>query len=224
MAVTTIGQDIYSGALAKSNKNEPGNFGTAEIIGRINRRLAGLYQVAARVNPDFFAEIDTVVESAGTWARPEDGLSIVKIEQDSDDAEVVILPHDDQQAEPSKLCVYEFGQVFYAITNATGTPTGDLNFWMSRRPTDITNLTPDTLDAQWREDFNELLILELAIDLSAKDGRVDEVSALITDRNGWLLQFINFLQHSTSGLRRRHGHRKHINLEQLLPLVAGGGR
>ncbi|MCL7965369.1 MAG: hypothetical protein M8858_08125, partial [marine benthic group bacterium] len=74
----------------------------------------------------------------------------------------------------------------------------------------------------WREDFNELLILEVAIELSAKDGRTDEVAALMQDRNGWLVQFVSFLQHSTSGLRRRHGHRKHINIEQLLPLVAGG--
>jgi hypothetical protein len=221
MAVTTTGQDIFNGALAKSSKNEPSKFGTAEIVRRINKRLAGLYQVAARVNPIFFAEINTVVESSGTWARPETGLSIVKVEDTTPD-EVVVLPHDDQQAEPSKLCVYEFGQTFYAITNATGTPSGNLDFWMARRPTDIANLSPATLDAQWREDFNELLELELAIDFSLKDGRFDEVEALKTDRNTWLMSYVHFLQHSTSGLRRRFGHRKHINIEELLPLLAGG--
>ncbi|GAH41430.1 unnamed protein product [marine sediment metagenome] len=221
MAVTTVGQDIYNGALAKSSKNEPGNFSVAEIILRINNRLNGLYEVAARVNAIFFAETATEAETAGVWSRPEEALSVIKI-QDATVADVVILPHDDQQAEPSKLSVYEFGQEFFAITNLTGTPSGNLTFWYARRPTAVANLSPATLDAQWREDFNELLILELAIELSAKDGRTAEVGTLKEDRNGWLARYVSFLQHSTSGERRRFGHRKIININDLLPLLAGG--
>jgi len=223
MAVTTVGQDIYSGALAKSSKNEPGNFSTAEIIVRINNRLNGIYEVAARVNPLFFAETAAEVEAAGVWQRPEEALSIVKVEDTTPDP-VIIVPHDDQQAEPSKLCVYEFGQEFFAITNALGTPTGNLTFWYARRPTPVANLTPATLDAQWREDFNELLILEIAIELAAKDGRSTDVATHKEDRNGWLARFVSFLQHSTSGEVRRFGSKRIINIEELTPLLAGGGR
>lgn len=221
MAVTTIGQDIYNGALAKSSKNDDGNFGTTEIVERINRRLAGLYQVGSLVNPGFFADSAAVVEAAGVWARPEEALTIARLEN-ALGAEVAVVPYDDQQAEPSMLSVYEWGQEFNAITNATGTTSGNLTFWYSRRPTDIANLGPATLDAQWREDFNELLILELAIDLSAKDGRIEEVTALKADRNEWLQRFVAFLRNTTANERRRYGNRRVINIEELIPLLAGG--
>jgi len=220
MAVTTTGQMIYNGALAKSSKNEPGNFSDPEIIRRINKRLAGLYEVAARVNPLMFAETAAVVEAAGVWARPEEALSVIKLEDTTPDP-VIIVPHDDQQCEPSQLCVFEFGQEFLAITNATGTPSGNITFWYARRPTDIAALA-NTLDPQWREDFNELLELELAIDLAAKDGRIEDVGLAKADRDGWLTSFASFLQHSTAGERRRFGHRRIINIQQLLPLLAGG--
>lgn len=223
MAVTTTGQDIVNGALAKSSKNEPTNFSPTEQIRRVNDRLNGLYEVAARVNPGFFAEIANVAEAAGTWPRSETALSIKRMEQNSDGAEIVVVPVDDQQAEPSKLSVYEWAQVFTAVTNAAGTPTGSVDFYQARRPTLITNLSPDTLDPQWREDFNELLQLEVAIEFSNKDGRQgEETPALIADRNTWLLRFVSFLQHTTANLRRRKGNRQNINIEELLPFLAGG--
>jgi hypothetical protein len=225
MAVTTTGQDIVNGALAKSSKNEPTNFSPAEQIRRVNDRLNGLYEFAARVNPGFFAEIDNVAEAAGTWPRPEEGLAIARMEQNSDGAEIVVVPLDDQQAEPSKLSVFEWAQVFTAITNSAGTPSGSVDFYQAKRPALITNLTPDTLDPQWREDFNELLQLEVAIEFANKDGRQqEETPALIADRNSWLLRFVSFLQHSTGNLRRRKGNRQNINVEELIPLLAGGSQ
>ncbi len=222
MPVTTVGQDIYNGALAKSSKNETRNFSVAEIILRINNRLNGIYEVAARVNPLFFAEKAAEAETSGVWSRPEEALSIVKIEDATPDP-VIIVPHDDQLAEPSKLCVYEFGQEFFAITNALGVPSGSLTFWYARRPTPVANLSPATLDAQWREDFNELLILEIAIELDLKDGRTAEAQEHKEDRNGWLVRFVSFLQHATSGEVRRFGHKRIININELTPLLAGGG-
>lgn len=223
MAVTTTGQDIVNGALAKSSKNEPNNFSPAEQIRRINDRLSGLFEVAARVNPGFFAEIANVAEAAGTWARPESALSVERLEQNSDGAEVVVVPFDDRQAEPSKLSVYEWAHVFTAVTNVAGTPTGSMDFYNARRPVLIANLSPDTLDPLWREDFNELLQLEVAIEFANKDGRQgEETPALMADRNDWLTRYVGFLQHATGNVRRRFGNRKVINTEELIPLLAGG--
>lgn len=222
MAVTTTGQDIINGALQMSSKNEPENFSPGEQIRRVNNRLNGLYEVASRVNPGFFGEVSNVAEAAGTWPRDEEGLAIELIEQNSDGAEVVVVPFNDRQAEPSKLSVWEYGQVFTAVTNAAGTPAGSLDFYQARRPTLITALA-NVIDAQWREDFNQLLELEVAIDFANKDGRQnEETPALIADRNNWLTRFVAFLQHPTANERRRFGNRKHINIEELIPLLAGG--
>lgn len=222
MAVTTTGQDIFDAALAKSSKSEPTKFSTAEIVNRINRRLSGIYNVAARVNPSFLADTLSTVEAGGTWPRPEEAISVVRVEQDSNSAEVVVVPYDDRQAEPSRLSLYEFAQVFTAITTSAGTPTGNLTFWFPKRPVLIANLSPAVLDLAWREDFNEFLVLELAIDFAIKDGRLNQEGQLLQDRLEWLQLWVAFLQHTTAIERRRFGNRRPININSLLPLLAGG--
>ena len=65
-------------------------------------------------------------------------------------------------------------------------------------------------------------MLELAIYLAQKDGRLEEVAALKQDRNQWARLFGSYLQHSTANVRRRFGHRKHVNVDSLLPMLSGG--
>jgi hypothetical protein len=219
MAVTTTVQQIHNGALAKSSKNEPSQFAEAEVVRRVNKRMAGLYQAAARVNPIVFAGTANVNEVAGVWARPEDALSI-ELVQDATPEDVEVVPFDDQQSEPHRLCVYEFGQAFYAITTPVGAPTGTLTFFYARRPDVVTAYTT-ILDDQWREDFNELLELELAIDYAIKDAREDAALAqLLRDRNSWFVSFMEYVQH-VSGAERRRFERPAVNIQELLPLLAG---
>lgn len=219
----STGQEIFNGAVAKSTQNEPNAFGSAEIIRRINDRLDGLFLVGTRVNPGFFGITDGVAESAGTWARNPLAITIERIEQNSDGAEVVVVPFNDRQAEPSKLSVYEWGQVFTAITTNAGTPSGTLDFFTATGPTPIAALAT-ALDSRFPETFDELLVLELAIDFAIKDGRIDEEGvALIPDRNAWLQRWIDFLLTATANVRRRYGNVKPVNIEQLIPLLAGGG-
>lgn len=216
MAVTTSVQEILNGAYGRSTKNQPGTIAaeTTELLKVVNRIHRRIYAFAARVNPIFFAETALVVEVSGSWVRPETAESIVRIENTSN-VEVTIVPLDDRAAEPTLLAVYEFGQKFF--TAAGLTPTGNLTFWYSKRPTTYT-LLADILDSLWTEQFNEILVLDLAIYLSAKDGRLDEVQLFIPERDNWLILFGAFLQHSTSNLRRRFGSKNVINVQSLIPL------
>lgn len=221
MAVTTTIQDILNGAYGKSTKNQPGTIAaeTTELLKVVNRIHRGIYAFAARINPIFFAESASVAEASGTWVRPETAESIVRIENTSN-VEVTIVPLDDRAAEPTLLAVYEFGQKFF--TAAGLVPTGNLTFWYSKRPTTYT-LLADILDSLWTEQFNEILILELAIYLSSKDGRFDEVQMFIPERDRWLGLFGVFLQHSTSNLRRRFGLKTVVNVQSLIPLFFAQG-
>jgi len=231
MAVTTTPQDILTAAYGKSLKNKPGTIATesTELLEVVIRALRGLYAAAARVNHLFFAEQAAVTLAAGAWARPETAESIFRIERNANTtggsgavgSEVVVVPFDDRAAESGKGAVYRFGQKFYSAGNAADPTGGELAFFYSRRPTSPASLTA-TLDAQWTETFNELLILETALYLASKDDRAGEVSRLDKDRMAWLNLFVGFLEHETANERRRFGHLQRINVMTLIPLLAPG--
>jgi len=160
------------------------------------------------------------------WRRPVDAESVWRIEADNGTVptttagtEVVVVPFDDKGAEAGKPGVYEFGQQFYGAGNSLDPTSGTLQFFYSRRPTDPATLTA-TLDASWIEQFNEALILEVAMYLALKDGRPEEYKALAADRDNWVKQYIMFLEHATANERRRFGHIRRINTQTLVPLAS----
>lgn len=224
MAVTTTPRQILTAAYAHSTKNRPGVIAaeSTELLQVVIRAMRGLYAFAARVNPTFFAKTSAVAFAAPGWSRPEDAESVFRIE-DPTGTEVVVVPYDDRGAEVGMPAVYSFGQVYRPASAAAPDPqAGNLTFYYAKRPQSPATLdTP--LDASWAEQFNELLALEVAIYLSVKDGRQDELGSLRADRDRWIAQFVAFLEHETANERRRYGHIKRINVQTLVPMLAGGG-
>ena len=236
MAVTTTPRDVILAAYAKSTKNKPGTIATeaTELLQVFIRSMRGLYSVAARVNPTFFAEDVDVTLAASAWARPETAESIYRIERvagttggtGSAGDEVAVVPLDDKTAEKGMNAVYEFGQKFKTAGNSLDPTGGDLKFYYAKRPTDPADL--DTaIDALWQESYDELLILETAIYLAMKDGRNAELENLKGARDTWAGLFIAFLEHSTANERHRIGHLHTIVTKRLIPLnalFAGGAK
>lgn len=234
MAVTTTVQDILDGAYSKSTKNRPGTIATeaTELVDVVQRSINGLYAIAARVNPLFFASTQNVTLATG-WARPETAESVFRVEGGTNPpttpnvatgTEVVVVPFDDRAAEPLKPAVYRYGQKYYTAGNALDPVNNDLMFYFSKRPSTLT-VVASVLDAQWVEQFNELLMLEVAIYLALKDNRGDEVMLLKQERDRWATQFLAFLEHETANERRRTGHIRRINTEMLQSfgrMLAGG--
>jgi hypothetical protein len=224
MAVTTTVQMILNAAYSRSTQNNPGTIATesTELLAVVQRALDGCYAFAARINPTFFADTADVVGVAGVWARPEAAESIFLIEE-ADGTEVAVVPYNDRTAEELMPSVYEFGQNFYKAGN-TSDPgdTDTLTFYFASRPATLTALS-DVLDAMWREQFNELLELEVAIYLATKDGageaRNTELQVLAGERNRWANRMAAHLEHATANLRRRYGHIQRINTEALLPIL-----
>lgn len=224
MAVTTTVQQILDAAYSRSTQNNPGTIATesVELLSVVQRALDGAYAFAARLNPTFFADTADVAGVASVWARPELAESIFLIEE-ADGTEVVVVPYNDRTAEELLPSLYEFGQNFYGAGN-TADPgaTDTLTFYYASRPATLTSLT-DTLDTLWREQFNELLVTEVAIYLAVKDGagqsRQNELQALVGERNRWANRMAAHLEHATANLRRRYGHVQRINTEALLPIL-----
>ena len=228
MAVTTTVQDILNAAYSRSTQNNPGTIATesTELLAVVQRAIDGCYAFAARINPTFFGDTLAVTPPGAStpWARPEAAEAIFRIEDDADDSEVVVVPYDDRTAESGLAAVYEWGQAFYEAGNA-GDPdpaTDTLNFFFAKRPDTLT-VVGDTLDSMWREQFNELLVVEVAIYLATKDGaaqsRQNELQVMVAERLRWANRFAAHLEHATTNLRRRYGHVQRMNTEALLPIL-----
>lgn len=227
-AITTV-QDILDGAYGTSTKNRPDTIANeaVELLAVVKRKIAGIYAFASRINPIHFSASEDVTGVASQWERPEAANAIFRIE-DASFTEVVVVPFDDRLAAEPQIALYEFGGLFTASPGQTNPPgaTDDLTFWFSKRPDDP---NPDdltgVLDPDWDDAYSDLLIFELAIYLSLKDGlesRPGELEMLKAERNQWAQVFAQYLQHSTANLQRRFGHRKIVDVETLLPMLTGG--
>lgn len=223
MAVTTTPTDLLEAAYAKSLKNNPGQILTeaTEGLSLVIRIIRKFYAIAARVNPLYFAESNTVsFPGAGNpWPRPEGVESVFWIENLSG-AEVVVVPIKDRKADSLTPSLYRLGKNYHSAGNANDPdPSSDnLVFWGSKRPDDPADIT-STIDSMWEEQFNELLILEIGAELANKDGRVEEMAYLAAERDTWLRLFIMFLEHETVNVHSRWGSVHRFTTPSLIPLT-----
>lgn len=236
--VTTTVQEILLAAYSKSTKNKPGTIATesTELRQLVVRCLRSLYALAPRVNYTYFAgfaDVQASPESGGPtnqgWDRPQEAESVFRIERTtttqggvgSAGDEVVVVPYDDRTAEEGMGAIYRIGQTYFPAGNAPDPTGGELRVFFSRRPDDPATLL-DPLDSQWTEQFNEILVLEVAAYLAAKDGRGDEAALLRQEKAQWMLQFVAFLEHAEANERRRFGHIRRLNTNTLVPLTSFG--
>lgn len=198
MAVTTTPRTIINAAYASNAENRPeyiAENGT-ELLDVVTRGVRKLYSVAARANPTYFGTREDVTLAAGGWARPEEAEAVFRIE-DEDDVEVLVVPFDNRTlygGDPG--AVYFLGRKFYGAGNLGDPTAGDLTFWYSRRPTSPVDIDT-TLDADWPEQFNTLLVLYVERYLEFKDGRTENIPLLEGRIAEWEALFIAFLEHAT---------------------------
>lgn len=216
---TTV-QEILLAAYSKSAKNRPGHIASesTELLQVVVRALRGLFADGVKFNQKFYARRASVAYdgTAGGWPRPDAAEAIVRIELPNG-KRVAEVPFDDREAEKGLPSVYGLGQVFYSAGNTNDPVSGNLVMFYSARPRDLTDLEADpegTLDPNWPEQFNELLILEVAIYLATKEGnREAEVQALQAEYQKWYTRYTEFLMHETTTLVRRYGHDNRINTQ-----------
>lgn len=221
MPVTTTPEDVITAARLRSIKYTTATDAT-ELFDVVNLAFGGIYSVAAKVNPYFFGDTLVVAKTGGYWERPPRAASIIRLELTAvGGTEVAVVDLGDKQAEQGMPAVYRFGQRYFSAGNANDPVAQDLVFWYARLPT-VPVAVDDPLDPAWVEDFNPLLIEEVAIYLSLKDRRLDELGDLKAQRDAWLRRFVDFLYYETANVTKRHSIVKRVAIEELLPLLAGG--
>jgi hypothetical protein len=195
----------------------------------VNQAVAGLFQVAARVNPEYFAaevDADYSPELLG-WPVPSAAEMVFDrfVVRESVPVKVVLVPFDDRSVGGTKPAVYFFGGVYKPAGAGAADPTAGeaLRLFYSRKPALNTDID-QPLDPQWPRNFAQLLALEVAVYISLKDG-LPEFQQFIQARDAWLLRFVAHLEHVNVGTSRRHSFGARFNVPSLAPigsLVAGG--
>lgn len=215
---------IFTAAFAKNRKNQPGILASpAELLSSFRRIYPVFWTIAARVNPAFFGASEAVALSSGAWSRPAEAESIFRIE-DPEGTRVHVVPLDNRSADPFVPAVYEWGQAFRSAGNPNDPTAGELTFFFSKRPT-LPDTATDELEELWPDSFNELLVLEMALVLAAKDERLTEVANLRADRDVWLRRFLAHLEHATLGVSRSTGSSQRFQGPSYIPiteLLTGG--
>ena len=219
--MATTPREIIEAAYAKSLKNQPGAIASdAELLGQVIRVTRKYYAGAARINPWFFGESASVAWDGTTWPRPDTAEAVFRLEQSG--VEVVVVPSDDRAAEATSPSVSRLGQAYYPAGNATDPAASPVDFFYSRRPTDPASLDA-TIDSSWPEQFNELLILDIAVYLAVKDGQQEDLMNYGPQLQEWQMLYRMFLEHETSNERRRTGQRQRFNTAELFPIPASIG-
>lgn len=208
---------IITAAFAKNRKNQPGVLASpAEMFSSFLRVYPVMWTIGARVNPGFFGGREAVSFAVDGWTRPAEAESIFRIELAAG-GPVAVVPLEERDADPFTPAVYEWGQRFFPAGNAGDPVAGDLVFWYAKRPTLPANADTE-LEALWPDSFDELLVLELALVLAAKDQRADEIALLRGDRDVWLRRFIAHLEHATVGVTRSTGAAQRFQAATQVPL------
>lgn len=199
--MATTARDILVAAYATNAANNPDSLAAdaTEMLAVINRDMRALFSRAAEVNPTYFG-VQAVQPAVfvppaitGSWPAPANAELILRIERGGG-IEVVVVPFDDRAQDPSKPAVYFLGRRYYGAGNL-GDPTfEDLVFFYARQPVDCATLD-STLDPDWPEGMNGVLIGLVALYLDIKDSRLENAAAVDSVRQAWMATWEEHLRH-----------------------------
>jgi hypothetical protein len=225
-------KNIVTAAYARSTKNKPGTIATeaTELLGFFQSALQAMYAVAARVNPTYFGKIAQLTFDTDGWPIPTDTEAATRVEfkpppGEVQGDEIVLVPWDKPKTERVRPAVFHFGKKLFPAGNANDPVSSDeLRIWYSKQAT-LPVTIDDTIDPTWPEQFNQLLVLEIAIYLALKDERMAELEALKAERDPWARLYIAHLEHYVTGERRATGSVRMFLTNTHVPLAslfAGG--
>ena len=228
---------IITAAYGLSSKNRPGTIATeaTELLQVVVRAVQELYSLAPRVNYAYFAGFSDVRVSAESGGPEDEGWQppececVFRIERTEHTTggqgvkrdEVKVVPYDDVTAELGSGAVFHLGSTYFPAGNPMDPTGGVLRFFFSRIPDSPATIN-DALDAQWPEQFNEILIFEVGAYLADKDGRSDEATALRGQKMQALLRFTMHLEHRDANELRRVENVRRFNGTTLVPLASFG--
>lgn len=226
--MTTTCRTLIDEARARNSANDAALVQDPECIRELDLRLKEIYQLVARKSPSYFGASISVIGDGTRWARPAGALSVFRVEADGAagsgadrkiqtiGTEVHLVPLDDREAELAPR-VYSLGRAYYSVGIAATDPSASINgdklkFFRSRQhadldPTLAANHATNTLETDWPEQHNQILVVHLAKFFSLKDvARSDsEYRALEAEEERFLVLFEQHLENENIAMKARFG-------------------
>lgn len=227
--MTTTARTLIDAAYSRSAANDPNKLATdTELIAVIDRRLKQIYSFAARQNPFYFGQSTSVTGDATKWVRPTAAELVFKVEADGPAGtgvdrkittvglEVSLVPFEDREAEMAPR-IYPLGRAYYSVGIAATDPSASINgdklkIFYSRRHADLNPALPatdaaNTLEADWPEQFSDLIVIHLSKYLNIKDiaRSPAEFQALDAEEKGLFGVFAQHLEHENYATKSRWG-------------------
>jgi len=203
----TTAAEYMAAGISRSYRNR-GNVlaqDNTEGLARLSRQFRKYYSAAAGQNASVFGQIAnlTYVPAPPSWVVPADCDTIHWIEQRG--VPVYAVTYDDRrEAEPSEACIYRLANRLYPVGNTTDPGQQALVVLYTPVPPDFTAVG-DTAPAAWNSNFDSMVIVDFALFLAKKDGRPEDVQALMDEANEEVGLYGAWLARNTVPLLKRFG-------------------
>lgn len=195
--------DYITRAIARSyrNRGEVLAADAPELLDALTLLFAERYAQASGYNTAVFLAQAALAWDTDGWQIPADCDTIVLL-QTPTGVTVNVVAIDNLAAEPSEPAIYRLGRRYRPAGNPND-PTGvNLVLWYTQQPAAFTLVT-DTPGEAWPQQFDTMIVVDLAVWLAIKDARSDDVAALEPEQSRWNGQYIEWLQRESLGLIRQ---------------------
>lgn len=178
-----------------------------ELLGQLTRQFRRYYADAATQEASVFAQTAVLVYTTGParWPLPTDIDVLHHLEQSSQP--ITVVPYEDRtEAEPSEACVYRLGNTLYPVGNSTDPTATSILALYTPIPAAFTT-TGQSSPSAWNIAFDDMVVVELALFLAKKDGRMDDVQTLQMELDdpatGWKQLWTTWLGRASINVTRR---------------------
>lgn len=216
--------EYIQAAVARSYRNmgDVGADPTTELLGVLSRLFASYYAEAADQNPAVMATLSVVPWNVlGYWEMPSDQYALYELRTASN-VKVVVVPFDDRAAEPSEAAVYRLGVKYYPAGNPNDPTNVALQFTYQPVPPTFA-LETDAAPPEWPLQFDERVIVDLAVYLAEKDGRPEDVAAMQAEAAKWRSLYDRWLSIADVNTVRRFSVPQQVPTAQVVPVGVRGG-
>lgn len=192
----------------------------AEMLGVLTRLFYGYYADASDQNPAVFAKKAVVAwDVGGFWNMPSDQDILYMLTANG--IPIVVVPFQDTGAEPSVGAVYRLASKYYPAGNANDPSNVPLVFTYQPVPAAFAAIN-DSAPSDWPEQFDEMVITDLATYLAEKDGRPQDAQAMAGEASKWRALYRRWLVLADVNTVRRFSVPQQVPTPQVQPIGVAG--
>lgn len=198
-----IAQDYITRAIARSYRNRGEVLApqVPELLDALTLLFTQRYAQASGLNPAVFLKRAVLNWVADGWTIPADCDTMVLMRVNSG-AQVFVVAIDNLDAEPTEAAVYRMGRRYLPAGNPVDPVNVPLVAFYTQIPAAFAAVD-QAPGPEWPQQFDTMVVVDLAVWMATKDGRADDLQALAPEQGAWDAKYREWLQRESLGLVRQ---------------------